>query len=105
MKILEVTQPSLERSVGKLLESGANIILNEAPFQVINYEGNVLTAVPEGGEQPIKIDLTGWVLEFTANGPVFRQPKSPAEKDRSIPPGSIVQIQGQPRIIGTPARG
>ena len=105
MKILEVTQPSLERSMGRLLKSGTNINLNEAPYQVLNYEGNVLTAVPQGGEQAIKIDLTGWVLEFSAQGPVFRQPKSPAEKDRSLPVGSIVDIQGTPRIIGTPERG
>lgn len=97
MKILEVITPKFK--------SGTVIIVNEAPYQVLNYEGNVLTAIPQGGEQPIKIDLTGWVLEFGAQGPVFRQPKSPAEKDRSLPPGSMVDIQGTPRIVGTPERG
>lgn len=89
----------------KSLEFIKTVQLNEGMFTVINYEGNVLTAIPQGTEQPVKIDLTGWVLEFTAQGPVLRQPKSPAEKDRSLPPGSMVDIQGQPRIIGTPERG
>jgi len=97
MKILEVLTPKLKK--------GSNVVINESPYQVINYEGNVLTAVPQGGDQPIKIDVTGWVLEFSPQGLVFRQPKSPAEKDRSLPPGSIVDIQGTPRIIGTPERG
>lgn len=89
----------------KALDFVKTIQLNEAPYQVVNYEGNVLTAIPQGGEQPMKIDVTGWVLEFGAQGPVLRQPKSPMEKDRSLPPGSTVDIQGQPRIIGTPERG
>jgi len=89
----------------KSLEFVKSVQLNEGMFTVLNYEGNVLTAIPQGGEQPIKIDVTGWVLEFGAQGPVLRQPKSPMEKDRSLPPGSMVDIQGQPRVIGTPERG
>ena len=51
------------------------------------------------------MDITGWVLEFGQMGPVLRQPRSPAEKDRSLPPGSQIDVQGTPRIIGTPERG
>ena len=51
------------------------------------------------------MDITGFVLEFGAMGPVLRQPTSPAEKDRSLPPGSVVDVRGVPRIIGTPERG
>ena len=51
------------------------------------------------------MDITGFVLEFGQMGPVLRQPTSPAEKDRSLPPGSVVDVRGVPRIIGTPERG
>ena len=84
---------------------GESMQINEAPYQVLSLDGNILTAVPKGGEQAIKMDITGWVLEFGQMGPVLRQPKSANEKDRSLPPGSQVDVQGIPRIIGTPERG
>ena len=89
----------------KTLDFLNEIRIDEAPYQVLNLEGNILTVMPQGGEQPIKMDITGWVLEFGQMGPVLRQPRSPAEKDRSLPPGSQIDVQGTPRIIGTPERG
>ena len=89
----------------KTLDFINEIRIDEAPYQVLSMDGNILTAIPQGGEQPIKMDITGWVLEFGQMGPVLRQPKSANEKDRSLPPGSQVDVQGTPRIIGTPERG
>ena len=89
----------------KTLDSIQKIRIDEAPYHVISLDGNILKAIPQGGEQIIKMDITGFVLEFGQMGPVLRQPTSPAEKDRSLPPGSVVDVRGVPRIIGTPERG
>jgi len=104
---LELIDPSIAQAAQDAKESfmGESMQINEAPYQVIDLDGNILTAVPQGGEQAIKMDITGWVLEFGQMGPVLRQPKSPVEKDRSLPAGSQVDVQGNPRIIGTPERG
>ena len=104
---LELIDPSIAQAAQDAKESfmGESMQINEAPYQVINLEGNILTAIPQGGEQAIKMDISGWVLEFGQMGPVLRQPKSPVEKDRSLPAGSQVDVQGNPRIIGTPERG
>lgn len=104
---LELIDPSIAQAAQDAKESfmGESMQINEAPYQVVNLDGNILTAIPQGGEQAIKMDITGWVLEFGQMGPVLRQPKSPAEKDRSLPAGSQVDVQGNPRIIGTPERG
>jgi hypothetical protein len=81
-----------------------SVIINEAPYQVISLEGNILRAIPQGGEQEIRIDISGMVLEFGASGPVLRPRTSPMAKDRSLAPGSSVDVQGNPRIIGTPKK-
>jgi len=104
MRFSEIVQ-GRDRDMRSMMQENAAVIINEAPYTVVSFEGNILTAVPQGGEQPVKIDTTGWVLEMGAQGPVFRQPKGPYDKDRSLPPGSQIDVQGQPRIIGTPERG
>ena len=104
MRVAEIVE-SRTKDIRSMVQENSAVIINEAPYIVVNFEGNILTAVPQGGEQPVKIDTTGWVLEMGPQGAVFRQPKGPYDKDRSMPPGSPVDVQGQPRIIGTPERG
>jgi hypothetical protein len=105
---LEMLDPSIAQAANEARKDliGSKIQLNESIHQVISLDGNILTVIPEGGEQQIRIDITGWVLVMPGHQtPILRDPKSPVEKDRSLPPGSTVDIQGQPRIIGTPKRG
>ena len=104
---LELVDPSIKQAAQDAKESfmGESMQINEAPYQVISLDGNILKAIPQGGEQAIKMDITGWVLEFGAAGPVLRQPKDANEKDRQLSPGSQVDVQGTPRIIGTPEVG